>query len=351
MEPAALSQPLSLSAQTAYAEAYEQSQATELAGLSIYRGTFHERTIKGHRYVYFGYRDPLGDRQRRIYIGPASERIRKIIEKLSDRQPLHRLVPSARAAIELGCAHTMPKHFRIIQQIASYGFFRAGGVLLGTHAFVVMGNMLGVRWINAAATLDVDFAHAGRNISIALPTDVQLSVHDALTSLEMGLLPAVDLSGAISGQYRNPSDPELRVDFLTPQLRQKQGPILVKELGVALEPIKFMEYPLEGVAHCAAISSAGACVVNIPSPHRFAVHKLIVSAERDIAHRTKALKDVDQAAALIDWAHRYNAEPDFNEAWRDALERGPGWRRRATRGQKALLAKYPQLRLPRLWRT
>ncbi|MCZ7654593.1 MAG: nucleotidyltransferase domain-containing protein [Rhodocyclaceae bacterium] len=55
--------------------------------------------------------------------------------------------------------------------------------------------MLGVRWQDGAATLDVDFAHAGRNISIALPAGLKIDVHDALESLEMGLLPIVQFNG------------------------------------------------------------------------------------------------------------------------------------------------------------
>ena len=44
----------------------------------------------------------------------------------------------------------------------------------------------------------------------------------------------------------------------------------------------------------------GAIVVNIPAPTRFAVHKLIVHGERAGSFRTKANKDLLQAAALID---------------------------------------------------
>jgi hypothetical protein len=38
--------------------------------------------------------------------------------------------------------------------------FRVGGVLVGSHAFAVIGNSLGVRWQDAIArTEDVDIAH------------------------------------------------------------------------------------------------------------------------------------------------------------------------------------------------
>lgn len=339
---------LSLAGQTAYAEVLDQVHALELNALAGLTGAFHRRTIKGHEYIYFGYRDPIGGVQRRVYVGPADERVNALVERYDDVKAPKRLMPNAQAAIALGCAGTLPKHFRIVRQLASYGFFKAGGVLIGTHAFVAMANMLGVRWVSGDRTLDVDFAHAGRNVSLALPSDLKLSVHDALTSLEMGLLPIQELSGKVGGQYRNPADPELRLDFLTPLTRAK-GPVAIEHLGLALEPLKFMEFSLEGTTQAALLSRAGACLVNIPSPPRYAVHKLVVFGERDTASRAKASKDIEQAAALAEW-HLVNEQADrFNAAWTDALSRGRGWKTRALQGQRALLAKYPALASQALW--
>lgn len=59
---ATLFRELSLSAQTAYAELLEQARAQDLQSLSGLVGAFHRRTIKGHEYVYFGYRDGLKKR-------------------------------------------------------------------------------------------------------------------------------------------------------------------------------------------------------------------------------------------------------------------------------------------------
>ena len=65
---------LSVSAQTAYAELLEQARTLALESLASLTGSFQRRTIKGHEYVYFGYRDPIGGAQRRVYVGPAGER-------------------------------------------------------------------------------------------------------------------------------------------------------------------------------------------------------------------------------------------------------------------------------------
>jgi hypothetical protein len=51
--------------------------------------------------------------------------------------------------------------------------FRIGGVLVGSHAFAELGNMLGVRWQEAMVrTQDVDIAHDHR-IAVALARDAE----------------------------------------------------------------------------------------------------------------------------------------------------------------------------------
>jgi hypothetical protein len=339
---------LPLSAQTAYAELLDQSRLLELDALAGLTGSFQRRTIKGRSYVYFGYRDPIGGKQHRVYVGPDDERVGALIEHFNDVKAPKKLGPNAKAAIALGCAPTLPKHFRIARQLGAYGFFRAGGVLIGTHAFVAMANLLGVRWTHGDRTLDVDFAHAGRNVSLALPSDVKLSVHDALTSLELGLLPIQELSGNVGAQYRNPRDPELRLDFLTSMTRDGR-PVLIEHLGLALEPLKFMEFSLEGTTQAALVANDGACLVNIPAPERYAVHKLIVYGERDTGVRIKAIKDIEQAAALAEWHLENGQAESFNMAWRNALSRGPGWRTRAQQGRAALLERQPHLDQRALW--
>ena len=306
---------LPLSAQTAYAELAEQTRVFEtssaLSGLS---GSFQKLKRKGQEYWYFAFRD--GDKVRMSYVGPDDERVRALIERFKQSRRKKPLAPAAQSAIALGCAPTAPKHFRIIKKLADYGFFRAGGVLVGTHAFVAYGNMLGIRWTHGSATLDVDFAHAGKNISVALPADLKIDVHGALESLEMGLLP-IQGDGA-GAQY--------------------------------LQPLKYKEFALQNTTRGCVFGNIGACTVNLPAPERYAVHKLIVYGERPVAERTKAKKDLLQSASLAEYFERSGQARTFNAAWRDALGRGPGWRKRALEGKKALLNLFPELDKPALWK-
>ena len=236
----------------------------------------------------------------------------------------------------------MPKHFKLIKRLADYGLFRAGGILVGTHAFLAYGNMLGVHWSDGGRTLDVDFAHAGNNVSLALPLDLQINVHSALESLEMGLLPITQFGGKTGAQYRNPQDPELRLDFLT-SMHRGDTLVVVPRLNIALEPLKFMEFSLEGTVQGCVLSRDGACTVNLPAPERFAVHKIIVYGERPVAQRTKSTKDLLQAAALFSYFIKTGRWHEALAAWSDAANRGPGWRKRLTQGRTALVQLAPEL--------
>jgi hypothetical protein len=236
-----------------------------------------------------------------------------------------------------------------VRRLSEYGFFRAGGVLIGTHAFLSLGNLLGVRFTDGSRTLDVDFAHAGKNISVALPANIQVDVQGALESLEMGFLPITEFQGKAGTTYLNPRNPQLRVDFLTSAVRSRVS-VRVPNLNVALEPLKFMEFSLEDTTQAALFSTEGAVVVNIPAPARFAVHKLIVFGERAGAKRIKAKKDLLQAAALIEVLAATQSDT-LRAAWEDAMSRGPGWAKRAKEGRTALNTLTPAVAGVSLLRT
>jgi hypothetical protein len=122
------------------------------------------------------------------------------------------------------------------------------------------------------------------------------------------------------------------------------------QLNLALEPIKFMEFSLERTTQACIFSQRGACIVNVPAPERYAVHKLIIYGERPAAERVKARKDLLQAASLAEYFLSAGEAAAFNKAWRDALSRGAGWRSRAKKGRDALVASSPDLDEPKLWR-
>lgn len=334
---------LSLSAQTLYAQVFDAALAADVSRsiASIRGGSIARKTIKGSQYFYFQYRDVNGA-VRQIYLGPDSARLRALVDKTDATSSRPAIADMARGAIGLGCAPVLRKHFRVIERLSEYGFFRAGGVLIGTHAFLGYGNMLGIRWGDADRTQDVDLAHAGKNLAVALPADIKVETHGAIESLEMGLIPISGRAGKAGASYLNPAGPELRLDFLTTLHRGGDTPIEHAQLGVVLQPLPFLEYALEQVTQLALLSEDGAVAVNVPAPERYALHKLVVHGERGLRYAAKSAKDLAQSAALLEVLKARHPR-DVVVAWRDLIGRGPGWRKRATAGLEALDAYAPGL--------
>lgn len=336
---------LSLSAQTLYAQVFDVALAADITRSisSIRGGSIARKTVKGSEYFYFQYRD-INGAVRQLYLGPDSDRLRALIATAAAPSPRRPIADLAKGAIGLGCAPVLRKHFRVIERLSEYGFFRAGGILIGTHAFLGYGNMLGVRWGDADRTQDVDFAHAGKSLAIALPADVQVETHSAIESLEMGLIPIGGLSGRAGATYLNPADPEFRLDFLTTRHRGGDKPFEHQQLGVTLQPLPFLEFSLQGVTQLALLSEDGAVVVNVPAPERYALHKLLIQGERDSRYAAKGAKDLVQSAALLE-LFKARRPRDVELAWRDLVNRGSSWYKRARQGIAALDALAPDLRV------
>lgn len=254
-----------------------------------------------------------------------------------------RLGPLARSAAALGCREILPVHARVLNRLAEYGFFRAGGLVIGTHAFLAYGNLLGVAWAESDRTQDVDFAHAGRSLSIALPTNFSLDTDDAIKSLDMGLLPVRSLAASSGATDLNPRQPEFRLDFLTTRSREGEKPFRHPQLGVTMQPLPLMEYSLEDVRQAVLFSGDVVVVVNVSSPARYALHKLIVAGERGGSFVVKSAKDLRQSAALL-LRLRETRGSEVRAAWRDLVARGPGWRRRMKIGLQGLGKEAPELK-------
>jgi hypothetical protein len=325
----ALYRELPLAAQTAYAELHELVQVAEASRSPAFlSGKVAWKSIKGRRYAYWAFKE-IDGRKREYYLGPEGPAIAAIEAAREGGAPsLEALARQAAATGAHGCTLTPPRHFRIVKRLADYQFFRAGGLLVGTHAFLALGNQLGVAWDGGTRTLDPDLAHAGSggNVSVALPADLDANAHDALQSLQMGFLPALGGSKGLASHYASERDWDLRIGFLT-VARRAGREVLAPNLGVALSPLKFLDYLIERPGQALMIDRADACLVNLPDPARYGLHKLIVAHERGARH-AKYGKDLLQALALIEW-HLERAPTLLFDAWNELVARGSGWRSRA----------------------
>ena len=335
---------LSATAQTAYAQLLEAALAAgHLRGVADLSGSFAAKTVRGAKYWYYQYTEPSG-KLRQIFVGPDTPPVHALMARKSKPAVTAALGPLARACAALGCAEALPRHVRVLNRLAEYGFFRAGGVLIGTHAFLAFGNMLGVKWGDASRTQDIDFAHAGKRLSILLPGDVQIRTHEAIASLDMGFLPVTGLNTKAGATYLNPREPEFKLDFLTTLTRTGDEPYDHPQLGVTLQPLKFMEFSLERVQQAVLFAGEHCVVVNVPQPARYALHKLLVYGEREGAFATKAGKDLLQVFQLLAWLKTHRPAETV-EVWEDLISRGPGWVKRARPGLAALATLAPELQV------
>jgi hypothetical protein len=333
--------PHSAAAQTMFADIVTPARQFDLdRSAADLPGGFTKKTLRDRVYWYYQIKSPDG-KPMQIYIGADSPATRALVEsqrsagtRALGRAHLQRL---CRSAIELGCAVIAPTHARILARLVDHGFFHAGGVLVGTHAFIAYQNHLGVQWTAGTKTQDIDFAHPGRNISIAMPLGITANTRAAIDSLQMGFVPNVAQT-----TYTKADEPDLQLDFVTTRGRSEDRPLMLPELNITLQPLKFMEYVLEDTLHGVLLTRQGPLVVNLPRPERYALHKLIVHGERSAELRAKAVKDLDQAASLLNY-FLDNQPDDLMQAWEDLSQRGKGWVDRYGMGLKAMGRRHPEL--------
>jgi hypothetical protein len=233
---------------------------------------------------------------------------------------------------------------KVIRRLAESGVFRLGGVLVGTHAFIVLGNLLGVYWEHQAIrTFDVDIANGRKpsieetQLSLALPR-LNADIPAALESLKMGFFPVPGF---------NPKDPsiafkvkgsELRVDVLTNQKGSSTAPIYIPRFKAGAQPLPFFDYLIEDPV-TAVVINGGGTLINVPNPARYAVHKLIVWGERPATSQVKKDKDILQSYQLLTFLQE-ERPGDIAVAMDAIAERGVRWKTRVKKGLAALQKRY-----------
>ncbi len=316
-----LPKPIPTDTQTLYIELLERLKGMEFdRTFGSLPGSFSRKSKGGKENWYF--RTSEGARGREeFYVGPDNEKTRKLIDEhqTSRTESMEITADINRMASMLiigGCASVDHASAKVINALAASGLFRLGGVLVGTHAYVAMGNMLGVRWQSASRTQDIDLA-SFRSLEIVVPP-MDTGVWGTLEALNMGFLPTPGLdprspstSYAIRGQ-------KLRVDLLTTASRTGPfSPVFIPRFNASALPMPYMDYLLEGNVDGIVING-GATLVKIPDPARFGFHKLIVSEERPIIEHAKATKDRAQASEVLN--HLLRTRPGDLELAYDRLE-------------------------------
>jgi hypothetical protein len=328
-------QPLEI--QTLFAELLERLASYEASrSIGYAAGTFVTKDVKGQEYLYFQHSGP-GGKKRQTYLGRSDESLASVVERFSrerinadaEQESIERLATLLRAG---GAMITDTSSARVIKALAEAGVFRLGGVCVGTHAFLVIGNLLGVRWEHALATQDIDIA-ADPVLNVAVP-DLSADLPSALDSLEMGFVPVPGLEPGTPSTSFKVRGQSLRVDLLTPSRTGLEHPVSIRRFAATAQPLKFLDYIMESPVRAAVLGS-GAVSVNVPQPARFALHKMVVAQERPSTFHSKRDKDLSQAAELLDVLLEDRPD-DVRMAWEGLRERGKRWESRVLQSVDAL---------------
>jgi hypothetical protein len=299
-----MSQRLPLETQTLYAELLEHLLGVEAnRSIGLLPGTFTRKVVKGETYVYYQASLP-GGKTRQFYLGRSGAALDRLVKRFAgdraafaeDKGRTQRLAAQLRAG---GAAVADAPSERVVAGLAEAGLFAAGGVLVGTHAFASLGNLLGVRWgAGALRTQDVDEAADERDIDVAV-SDEPMDVPAVIESLEMGFLPAPPLDPKRPATSFKVRGQTLRVDLLCPKRGDSDAPVFIPRWNAAAHPLEFLDYLLEAPEKGILLGGDGT-LVNVPAPARFALHKLVVSQRRPAAFATKARKDIAQAVEVLE---------------------------------------------------
>lgn len=264
--------------------------------------SFHRKTVDGQRYWYLEY--VIGSAKQVFYVGPDDEDVSRRVanakarwaEDAPDAEQRARLV----SMLAAGGATTLPgRHARVLEALEQAGVFVVGGVVIGSHAFALIANALGVIWDRVAMrTQDIDIAH-DYEIRVSVP-DVDMDVEAALVAADKGFFAVPALNRKHPSTSFKIRGADLSVSLLTPMRGKPDStPRRIPALNAVAEPLRFLDYILEDV-QLAAVPVRSGVLVNIPSPARFALHKLVVSQRRVAAFAEKARKDVAQAGAVLE---------------------------------------------------
>jgi hypothetical protein len=247
------------------------------------------------RFWVHRFTDGVG-RRRENYLGTADDEV--VVARIRD---LRNRIDGANATIarvrilaRAGFATVDRKTYSTLASLHNHGLFRAGALLIGSHAFGVLLNVLGVKAV-PYATEDVDIA---RREQLALPGISPFLKMLRETGIEFFEVPSLDRRGHPTS-YAEPGGSRLKVDLLLPSPDETYPTIPVSELSAYAQGLPYLKYLLSNSQQAPILSPHGVVMVRVPVPERYAIHKLIVSQLSGTVS-SKAPKDLRQAATLIE---------------------------------------------------
>jgi hypothetical protein len=316
MPPAA--RPLTLTFQTTYAELLEQCSLDAFDEAFPEAGTFVPKEVQGKRYWYFQL--PASEGQKQKYVGPETP---ELLEKIKHHKNARQAERTRRSLVSTlvrsaNLPRPLPKIGDIVAALARAGVFRLRGVLVGTVAYQTYSGLLGVRLpVSSLQTGDVDIAQFS-DISVAV-NDSTAPMLDILRTVDDSFRPVPHLHDSRQSVTYLTAD-KIRVDFLTPNRGpDTDKPRRLPAFGTHAEPLRFLDFLIRAPEPAVLLHDAGIYVM-VPSPERYAVHKLIVAQRRVGPSNAERSKDMAQAEALLNRLAEVRPT-ELREVWHEAQER------------------------------
>jgi hypothetical protein len=253
------------------------------------------KNASGFRFFVHQYYDGDGKKRERYLAGdPGSAAAQAAAGELRGRiAELKELVPSFRMLAREGFNVVAPKTYATIASLHNHGIFAAGGMLIGSHAFGVLLNRLGVR-AAPYSTEDIDIARREALAIGKLAKGFLEILRDS--GIEFVEVPQLE-HGQPSTSFKERGRSRFQVDLLVPSRDETFPVVSVPELKAHATGLPYLGYLLAESQEAMLLAREGCCMVRVPLPERFAVHKLIVSRLRR-GREAKSDKDVFQACVL-----------------------------------------------------
>ena len=324
--------PISLNVMTLYADLSQRSAIRD-----VRPGSISTKTDKRKKYLYAVHKDGQARLQR--YLGPAesadaqkeAERIRQAEEEAKQLRKTVSLLKQSRIP-----APTLVQG-RILEVLANAGLFDRGLTLVGTVAYQTYACVVGAHLGAAAyATNDID-------ISVAefVAGEQEEEIGSILKRADPTFKPHWHATDKLPRIFKSTN---FQVDVLTRHGRGRKSPVLIEPLGCAAAALSFQEYPVEDTIEVVALYGSGV-TVRVPSPTRYAIHKLIVAQQRGSIELSKKRKDLHQAKELLDILIETD-EHALQDSLDEARDRGRSWKSAINASLKEIGRDVRQGRLP-----
>jgi hypothetical protein len=260
-------------------------------------GSIIERTnARGFRFYVRQFYDGAGAKRERYLAGPigtadadaAAQALRERIRETKE------LVPHLRLLGREGFSLVDARSYATLAAVHNTGLFRAGGLLVGSHAYGVLLNRIGVR-AAPYATEDIDLARGKPLVIDNFPAGGLLEVLRS-SGLEFVEVPAIE-RGQPATSFKQRGRARFHVDLLAPARGESFPTVRVPELNAYATGLPYLAFLLAESQTAALLGREGCLAVRVPLPERFAVHKLVVSRLR-IGGEAKGERDIVQACTL-----------------------------------------------------